>query len=45
VVFDFGFGLLQIGKVVGVRFINLCLKGNYKNNLLRNVFKEVEYLF
>jgi hypothetical protein len=43
-VFDFDFGLLQIGKVVGVRFVDLCIEGKYKNNPLRNVFKEAEYL-
>jgi hypothetical protein len=42
VVFDFG--LLQIGEVVGVRFVNLYLEGKYKNNPLRNVLKEAEYL-
>ncbi len=30
-VFDFDFGLLQIGKVVGVRFVDLCIEGKYKN--------------
>jgi hypothetical protein len=44
VVFDFDFGLLQIKEVAGMRFVDLCLKGKYKNNPLRNVFKEVEYL-
>jgi hypothetical protein len=33
------------GKVVGMRFVNLCLEAKYKNNLLHNVFKEAEYLF
>ncbi len=42
VVFDFG--LLQIGEVVGVRFVDLCLQGKYKFFLLRNVLKEAEYL-
>jgi hypothetical protein len=41
VVFDFDFGLLQIG-VVRVRFVDLCLKGMYKNNSLRKVLKEAE---
>ncbi len=41
---DFDFGLLQIGEVVEVRFVDLCLEGKYKNNPLRNVLKEVEYL-
>jgi hypothetical protein len=45
VVFDFDFGLLQIGEVVGVRFVDLCLKGKYKFFLLHNVLKEAEYLF
>jgi hypothetical protein len=43
VVFYFDFGLLQIGEVLGVKFVNLCLKGKYKNNPLCNVFKEAEY--
>jgi hypothetical protein len=45
VVFNFDFGLLQIGEVVGVSFINLCLEGKYKKkNLMRNVFRKTEYL-
>ncbi len=32
------------GEVVGMRFVNLCLKAKYKNNPLCNVFKEAEYL-
>ncbi len=30
VVFDFDFGLLQIGEVVGVKFVGFCLEGKYK---------------
>ncbi len=44
VVFDFDFGLLQIGEVVGMRFVDFYLEGKYKNNPLRNVLKEAEYL-
>jgi hypothetical protein len=33
------------GEVVGVRFVDLCLEGNKKNNLLRSVLRKVEYLF
>ncbi len=29
-VFDFSFGLLQIGEVVGVMFVDLCFEGKYK---------------
>jgi hypothetical protein len=32
------------GEVVGVEFVDLCLEGKYKDNLLCNVLKEVEYL-
>ncbi len=32
------------GEVVGVRFVDLCLEAKYKNNMLRNVFKEISYL-
>jgi hypothetical protein len=44
VLFDFDFGLLQLGKVVRVRFVDLCFEGKYKNNPLCNVLKEAEYL-
>jgi hypothetical protein len=30
VVFYFDFGLLQIGEVVGVKFVGFCLEGKYK---------------
>jgi len=30
VVFYFDFGLLQIGEVMGVKFVGFCLKGKYK---------------
>jgi hypothetical protein len=30
VVFIFILGMLQIGKVVGVRLVDICLKGKYK---------------
>jgi hypothetical protein len=29
VVFYIDFGVLQIGKIVGLRLINLCFKGKY----------------
>ncbi len=28
------------GEVVGVRFVDLCLKAKYKDNMLHNVLKE-----
>ncbi len=38
-VFCFG-----VAEVVGMRFVDLCLEGKYKNNPLCNVFREAEYL-
>jgi len=31
-------------EVMGVRFVDLYFEAKYKDNLLRNVFKEAEYL-
>ncbi len=39
-VFCFG-----VGEAVGIRFVDFCLEGKYKNNLLRNVLRKAEYLF
>jgi hypothetical protein len=33
------------GEVVGMRSIDLCLEAKYKDNSMRNVIKEAEYLF
>ncbi len=39
-----GFCFVSKREVVVVRFVDRCLKGKYKNNLLRNVFREAKYL-
>jgi hypothetical protein len=33
------------GEVVRMRFVDLCLEAKYKDNPMRNVLKEAEYLF
>jgi len=47
---DFGEIIVKVlkgdeGEVVGMRFVDICLKAKYKNNPMCNVFKEAEYLF
>jgi hypothetical protein len=32
----------RVGEVVGVRLVNLCLKGTYETS---NVFREAKYVF
>jgi hypothetical protein len=32
------------GEVVGMRFVDLCFKAKYKDNLMRNVLKEAKYI-
>jgi hypothetical protein len=38
------FCFVNKGEVVVVRFIDLCLEGKYKNNLLCNVLRKAKYL-
>jgi hypothetical protein len=39
-----GFCFVSKGEVVVMRFVDLCLEGKYKNNLLCNVLREAKYL-